>query len=45
LVVVPRSVVRARRTHIGRMPYCRWTSSFSNAQTVAAARLRTPAFW
>src|SRR4029077_6261344 len=30
---------------IGRTPYPVWTRSCSKAQTVAAARLRTPAFW
>ena len=37
----PRATTGAR---IGRTPYAAWTSECSKAQTVAAARLRTPAF-
>jgi hypothetical protein len=38
------SLSAGRSRRIGRTPYAVWTSEFSNAQTVAAARLRTPAF-
>jgi hypothetical protein len=41
---VEASIWRGRSRHIGRMPYAVFTSSCSKAHSVAAARLRTPAF-